>query len=68
TGALPDERLEAAIEKIFDCRPAAIIERLDLRRPIYKNFSAYGHFGRTDLGPAWERTDRVEQLKKVIKT
>jgi len=67
TGASPDERLEVVIKKIFDCRPAAIIERLDLRKPIYKDFAAYGHFGRTDLGPPWERADRVEQLKKAIK-
>ena len=66
TGAFPDERLEAAVQEVFDCRPAAIIDRLKLRRPIYKDFSAYGHFGRTDLDPPWERTDRVEELKEAL--
>ncbi|HID10559.1 MAG TPA: methionine adenosyltransferase, partial [Candidatus Latescibacteria bacterium] len=66
TGVVPDERLEAAIRGVFDCRPAAIIDRLKLRRPIYKDFSAYGHFGRTDLDPRWERTDRIEGLKEAV--
>jgi S-adenosylmethionine synthetase len=66
TGAVPDERLEGAVEEVFDCRPAAIIDRLSLRRPIYKDFSAYGHFGRADLDPRWERTDRVEELKDKV--
>ncbi len=66
TSALPDERLEEAVREVFDCRPAAIIDRLELRRPIYKELSVYGHFGRTDLDARWERTDRVEQLKKTL--
>jgi len=66
TGTVPDEQLEAVIKRIFDCRPAAIIDQLDLRRPIYKDLSAYGHFGRTDLDPRWERTDRVEELREAL--
>lgn len=66
TGKFPDERLEEAVKEVFDCRPAAIIDQLDLRRPIYKNFSVYGHFGRSDLNPPWERTDRVEDLKRAL--
>lgn len=63
TGTVSDDRLEQAIEKTFDLRPAAIIRDLDLRRPIYRQIAAYGHFGRTDLDLPWERLDRVEQLK-----
>ena len=63
TGAVEDERLEEAVERTFDLRPAAIIRDLDLRRPIYRQLAAYGHFGRDDLDLAWEKTDRTEQLK-----
>ncbi|MEA4933343.1 MAG: methionine adenosyltransferase [Lawsonibacter sp.] len=63
TGTVPDQTLEAAVEKTFDLRPAAIIRDLKLRRPIYRQLAAYGHFGRTDLNLPWEATDRVEQLK-----
>jgi len=66
TGVVPDEELERAVCEVFDCRPAAIIDQLDLRRPIYKNFSAYGHFGRSDLDPPWERTDRTEELQRAL--
>ncbi len=66
TGKFPDEQLEKAVKEVFDCRPAAIIDRLQLRRPIYKNFSTYGHFGRSDLNPPWERTDRTEDLKRAL--
>ena len=63
TGKVDDGALEQAVEKTFDLRPAAIIQDLDLRRPIYRQTAAYGHFGRTDIDLPWERTDRVEQLK-----
>ncbi|MDR1572862.1 MAG: methionine adenosyltransferase, partial [Clostridiales Family XIII bacterium] len=68
TGAVPDDRLSALVEKHFDLRPAAIIRDLDLRRPIYKQLSAYGHFGRPDLDLPWERTDKAEILKKEAAT
>ena len=63
TGAVADEKLEAAVEKVFDLRPAAIIRDLDLRKPIYRPLAAYGHMGREDLGVKWEATDRTEALK-----
>ena len=66
TGTVPDDRLEQAVEKVFDLRPAAIIRDLDLRRPIYRQLAAYGHFGRTDLDLPWERTDRIEALKAAL--
>ncbi len=66
TGNVPDEKLEQAVEKTFDLRPAAIIRDLDLRRPIYRPLAAYGHFGRTDLDLPWERCDRVETLKGFL--
>ena len=63
TGTVSDEALEAAVNKTFDLRPAAIIRDLDLRRPIYRQTAAYGHFGRTDLDLPWEKTERIDQLK-----
>ena len=63
TGTVADEKIEAAVEKVFDLRPAAIIRELDLRKPIYRKLAAYGHMGREDLGVKWENTDRVEALK-----
>ncbi|GGV17453.1 S-adenosylmethionine synthase [Streptomyces litmocidini] len=65
TGALPDERIQEAIGEVFDLRPAAIIRDLDLKRPIYAATAAYGHFGRELPDFTWERTDRVEALKKA---
>ena len=62
TGRIPDERVEELIKAHFDLRPAAIIQRLDLRRPIYRQVAAYGHFGRPDLDLPWERTDVAEAL------
>ena len=62
TGKVSDEALAAALRRTFDLRPAAIIETLNLRRPIYAQTAAYGHFGRADLDLPWEKTDRVEQL------
>ena len=66
SGMAPDDALEAAVRRVFDLRPAAIIEALDLRRPIYRATAAYGHMGREDLDAAWERTDKVEALKKAL--
>ena len=66
TGALPDDRLAEIVTRHFDLRPAAIIRDLDLRRPIYRQTAAYGHFGRTDLDLPWERTDRAEELKQYL--
>ena len=63
TGKLPDEQIAAAVSKVFDLRPAAIIHYLDLRRPIYKQTAAYGHFGRPDLDLPWERVDRADALR-----
>ena len=66
TGAVSDDKLEAAVRKVFDLRPAAIIRDLDLRKPIYRQLAAYGHMGREDLGVSWEKTDRVEALKGAV--
>ena len=67
TGKISDESLVDMIRKEFDLRPAGIIQMLDLRRPIYKQTAAYGHFGRNDLNLPWERLDKVEELKKYLK-
>jgi S-adenosylmethionine synthetase len=66
TGKLKDERIVEIIRENFDLRPAGIIKMLDLRRPIYKQTAAYGHFGRTDVDLPWERTDKVDVLKKYL--
>lgn len=66
TGIYDDEKLADAVRAVFDLRPAGIIKALDLRRPIYKQTAAYGHFGRTDLDLPWERLDRVDALKKYF--
>ncbi len=66
TGKLPDEKLADIISENFDLRPAGIIQMLDLRRPIYKETAAYGHFGRSDLDLPWEKTDKAEALKKYL--
>jgi S-adenosylmethionine synthetase len=62
TGRIPDERIQQLVERHFDLRPASIIDALDLRRPIYRQTAAYGHFGREDLGVPWERTDKAALL------
>jgi len=62
TGKIPDEQIEALIDHHFDLRPASIISALDLRRPIYRQTAAYGHFGRPDLDLPWERTDKAALL------
>ena len=66
TGTVSDEALSAAVSKVFDLRPTAIIRKLDLRRPIYRQTAAYGHFGRTDVDLPWERTDMTEALKAAL--
>ena len=67
TGVVADDVLEAAVEKVFDLRPTAIIRDLDLRKPIYRQLAAYGHMGRTDLpGIRWENTDRMDALKAAV--
>jgi S-adenosylmethionine synthetase len=66
TGTVPDEELEKAVRKVFDLTPRAIIETLDLRRPIYRQLAAYGHLGREDLGVPWEERNRVEELKTAV--
>lgn len=66
TGKLPDEKLADIITENFDLRPAGIIQKLNLRRPIYKGTAAYGHFGRNDLDLPWEKTDKAEDLKKYL--
>ena len=66
TGTVSDDKLEAAVRKVFDLRPAAIIRDLDLRKPIYRQLAAYGHMGREDLGVSWEKTDRVDALKAAV--
>ena len=66
TSTYSDEQLSDAVNKTFDLRPAAIIRDLDLRRPIYRQTAAYGHFGRSDLNLPWEQTDRVDALKAAL--
>jgi S-adenosylmethionine synthetase len=65
TGTIPEERITQLVRENFSLTPKAIIETLDLRRPVYKATAAYGHFGRTGLGFTWERTDRAEALRKA---
>ena len=66
TGTVSDEALEAAVDKVFDLRPTAIINRLELRRPIYRQTAAYGHFGRLDLDLPWEKTDMTGAIKAAL--
>ena len=66
TSKIGEEALVEAVNKVFDLRPASIIRDLGLRKPIYRNLAAYGHMGREDLDVAWEKTDRVEALKKAL--
>ena len=67
TGIMSDDKIEEIVGKVFDLRPAAIIDKLDLRRPIYRQTAAYGHFGRTDVDLPWEALDKVEEIKSYIK-
>ena len=66
TGKLADEKIVEIIRENFDLRPAGIIKMLDLRRPIYRQTAAYGHFGRVDLNLPWEQIDKVDLLKKYL--
>ena len=66
TGSVADEKIVEIIDKVFDLRPAAIIDALDLKRPIYKQTAAYGHFGRTDIDLPWEKLDKVDEIKKYL--
>jgi S-adenosylmethionine synthetase len=67
TGKIPDAEIEKLVRKLFDLRPAAIIKKLNLRRPIFKKTAAYGHFGRSLPEFTWEKTDMAEKLKKAAK-
>lgn len=67
TGTVSDEKLAEAVQKVFDLRPAKLIESLDLRKPIYRQLAAYGHMGREELGVNWEKTDRVEEILAAVK-
>ena len=67
TGKVSDDKISEAVTKVFDLRPAAIIDKLELRRPIYKNLSAYGQVGRTDIDLPWEKTDKTEALLNALK-
>ena len=66
TGKVSDDKLVDIVRENFDLRPAGIIKMLDLRRPIYKQTAAYGHFGRNDLDLPWEKVDKVDVLKKYL--
>jgi S-adenosylmethionine synthetase len=66
TETVPEEKIVEIINKVFDLRPAAIIDALDLRKPIYKKTAAYGHFGRTDIDLPWEHLDKVDEIKKYL--
>lgn len=66
TGKVSDAALSDAVTKVFDLRPSAIIQELDLRKPIYRRLAAYGHMGREDLGVKWERTDKIEAIKAAL--
>ncbi len=68
TGAYPDDVISRAVTEVFDLRPAAIIDNLKLRKPIYSRLAAYGHIGREDLGVEWEKTDKTEELKSAVKS
>lgn len=68
TGKVSDTKLVNAIRQVFDLRPEGIIKMLDLRRPIYRKTAAYGHFGRTDVELPWEKVDKVEKLKEILKS
>jgi S-adenosylmethionine synthetase len=64
TGKVPEQKIEKAVEKVFDLSPAGMIKTLDLRKPIFQKTASYGHFGRPEF--PWEKTDKVEELKKAI--
>ena len=64
TGSIPEDQLEDAVKRVFDLTPAAIIDALDLKKPIYEKTAYHGHFGRDDF--SWERTDVAEKLKEAV--
>ncbi|MBO5494228.1 MAG: methionine adenosyltransferase, partial [Eubacterium sp.] len=66
TGVKSDDEISEIVNKVFDLRPSAIIDKLDLRKPIYQQVAAYGHMGREDLGVSWEKTDMVDEIKKYM--
>lgn len=66
TGKVSDDKLSEIVNKVFDLRPSAIIDRLNLRKPIYEKLAAYGHMGREDLGVSWEKTDKVDEIKACL--
>ncbi|MPN54819.1 S-adenosylmethionine synthase [bioreactor metagenome] len=66
TGKLSEERIIEIIRQVFDLRPGAIIQNLDLRRPLYRQIAAYGHFGRPELDLPWEELNKVDQIKKLM--
>lgn len=67
TGKVSDEKISLAVKKIFDLRPGMLIKNLGLRRPIYRQVASYGHFGRLDLDLPWEKTDKIPELKRILK-
>ena len=67
TSKIEESKIEEAINKVFDLRPGMIIKELDLRRPLYRQLAAYGHFGRSDLDLPWEQINKVRELKAAIK-
>ena len=66
TGKISDQEITSIVEKVFDLRPGAIIRDLELRRPLYRQTAAYGHFGRNDLNLPWEQLNKVEEIKKFL--
>ena len=68
TSKISNEKIALAVKKVFDLRPAAIIEKLKLKEPIYKDLASYGHMGREDLNVEFEKLDSVEKLKETLKT
>ena len=67
TSSVDRQKLSAAVRKVFDLRPSAIIETLELRKPQYRPLAAYGHMGREDLGVKWEQTDKADELIEAVK-
>ncbi len=65
TGKIDDSAIGSIVSELFDLRPSAIIDKLNLRRPIYSEFAAYGHVGREDIDVAWEKTDKAEAIRKA---
>jgi S-adenosylmethionine synthetase len=67
TGKVPDKKISEVVRKVFDLQPGMLIKNLKLRRPIYRQIAAYGHFGRPELNLPWEKTDKVPELKRILK-